>query len=76
MQLVGLPFGAFGCMENQATSRDAKSVQDMLHFRHAIEVPVKCMEGNLYVRISAHVYNELEDYERLGRAILQEMQSS
>ena len=28
------------------------------------------IQSNLYVRISAHVYNERDEYERLARAIL------
>ncbi|KAL4426688.1 hypothetical protein ABPG77_004744 [Micractinium sp. CCAP 211/92] len=53
-----------------ATSADAKFVQDMLHHNHAVESPVKCIGGQLYVRISVHIYNELADYERLAAAVL------
>lgn len=35
-----------------ASSADAKWVQDSLHYGHAIECPVKCVCGRLYVRIS------------------------
>jgi hypothetical protein len=35
-----------------ATSADAKFVQDSLHYVHAVECPVKCICGRLYVRIS------------------------
>ena len=34
------------------------------------QVPVKYISGQLYVRISAHVYNTLEDYQRLADAVL------
>lgn len=51
-----------------ATSDDAKRIQDYL-FDHFIEVPIKCINGVLYVRISAHVYNELEDYSRLAKVL-------
>jgi selenocysteine lyase/cysteine desulfurase len=34
-----------------------------------IEVPVKCVQGRLYVRLSAHLYNQLSDYERLADAM-------
>lgn len=44
-------------------------LQDMLHYNHHVEVPVKCVQGQLYVRISAHVYNVLEDYHRLAEAV-------
>eukprot|EP00887_Chlorella_sp_A99_P000749 scaffold5.g749.t1 len=53
-----------------ATSADAKWVQDTLHHQFRIECPVKCVGGHLYVRISAAVYNELGDYQRLADAVL------
>ena len=43
--------------------------QDVLHFVHGIEVPVKLIHGALYVRISAHIYNRRADYERLADAV-------
>ncbi|PRW58839.1 L-cysteine desulfhydrase 1 isoform X2 [Chlorella sorokiniana] len=57
------------CSSSSATSADAKWVQDTLHYQHRIECPVKCVGGRLYVRISAHIYNELADYERLAAAV-------
>lgn len=56
------------------TSNDAKQVQDFL-FHHSIEVPIKSVLGNLYVRLSCHVYNELHEYERLGNVMLQHSKS-
>jgi selenocysteine lyase/cysteine desulfurase len=50
------------------TSTDAKVIQDFL-FSRMIEAPIKCVEGSLYVRISSHVYNTLEHYDKLGNAI-------
>ena len=35
--------------------------------RHRIEVPVIPIEGRLWARISAQVYNEISDYDALGR---------
>lgn len=35
------------------------------------QVPIKAVQGHLYVRISAHVYNTLEEYEQLADAITQ-----
>ena len=43
--------------------------QDLLHLRHRIECPVKCIQGVLYVRISTQIYNRMEDYEKLDAAI-------
>ncbi|KAL6061598.1 putative L-cysteine desulfhydrase 1 isoform X2 [Balamuthia mandrillaris] len=72
MALVGLPENLLQTVEGSSsasTSTDAKTIQDKLHYEHKIEVPVKCVQGKLYVRISAHIYNELEDYQRLADAI-------
>ena len=38
-------------------------------YSKCVEVPVKCFEGHLYVRISAFVYNELRDYQVLAQAV-------
>jgi selenocysteine lyase/cysteine desulfurase len=67
MRLIPLPRDIGG--GGGRTSADAKAVQDALHEQHRIEAPVKCIGGDLHVRISAHVYNELADYERLAAAV-------
>jgi selenocysteine lyase/cysteine desulfurase len=76
MALVMLPlalqrFSKEGRSSKQhvATSDDAKRIQDYL-FDQRVEVPIKCIRGVLYVRISCHVYNELSEYERLGKTLL------
>mmetsp|Transcript_19410 Transcript_19410/g.54054 ORF Transcript_19410/g.54054 Transcript_19410/m.54054 type:complete len:210 (-) Transcript_19410:83-712(-) len=63
MSLVQLPATARGALpaHGAATSADAKHLQDFL-FCHGIEVPVKCVAGSLYLRLSVHVYNEEEEY--------------
>jgi hypothetical protein len=53
-----------------ASARPPRPPQDALHWEHGVEAPVKALGGQLYVRISAHVYNEPGDYEALGRAVL------
>jgi hypothetical protein len=60
---------ADGCALAAADSTTAKAVQDWLHYDQQIEVPVKCVGDELYVRISAHVHNELADYEQLAAAV-------
>ena len=35
-------------------------------FGQGVEVPVKCFDGWLYVRISAFVYNHASDYQALA----------
>ncbi|RLN93263.1 hypothetical protein BBJ28_00008644 [Nothophytophthora sp. Chile5] len=79
MRLVQLPTARRLCgdvivdeKEPKATSTHAKRVQDALHRLHHIEVPVKCVDGRLYVRLSAHIYNSLADYERLALAVVQQ----
>ena len=47
---------------------DAKRIQDYLYDQR-VEVPIKCITGKLYVRISNHVYNGFEDMERLGQVL-------
>jgi isopenicillin-N epimerase len=67
MVLLRLPDSAQSC---PSTSVDAKAIQDFL-YDNFIEVPIKCVRGVLYVRLSCHVYNELHEYKRLGHVMLQ-----
>ena len=52
---------------------DAATPESVMQWRlrlrreHAIEVPIIAINGRLWVRISAQVYNELSDYEALAR---------
>ena len=66
MALVKLPEAL---QKSPSSSDDAKSIQDFL-FDHFVEVPIKCINGELYVRISCHTYNELCEYERLADTLL------
>jgi selenocysteine lyase/cysteine desulfurase len=69
MALVRLPT-RITALEGEATSDDAKHIQDYL-YHNRIEVPIKCIQGRLFVRLSCHVYNTLADYKRLGQVMLQ-----
>jgi len=73
MALVRLPNhisgGGEGTSSEQRNSTDAKRVQDFL-YSHNIEVPIKCIRGVLYARISVHVYNTADEFERLALAAL------
>ena len=53
-----------------STSDDAKRIQDYLYDNY-VEVPIKCVEGKLYVRVSCHVYNRMEDFARLAHVLKQ-----
>lgn len=68
MALVKLPL--FLNRNLPRTSYDGKKIQDFLHHER-IEVPIKCIEGVLYVRLSCHVYNTISEYEHLGKVLLQ-----
>ena len=48
----------------------SEKVQNYLYHMHLIEVPIKAIQNKLYVRISAHVYNNLDDYKVLAKAVL------
>jgi selenocysteine lyase/cysteine desulfurase len=62
MALVALPFS------EGKTSTDAKKLQDALH-ELKVEAPVKLINGRLYVRVSCHIYNHLDDFERLAYTV-------
>jgi isopenicillin-N epimerase len=47
----------------------AEKAQNFFYFTYRIEVPVKAVQNKLYVRISAHVYNRIEDFKRLGQVV-------
>mmetsp|Transcript_28234 Transcript_28234/g.47479 ORF Transcript_28234/g.47479 Transcript_28234/m.47479 type:complete len:652 (+) Transcript_28234:33-1988(+) len=66
MLLVPLPkrFSKSSC-----TDSDAFRLQEHLYHKHRLEVPIKCLEGRLYVRISAHIYNTIDQYEKLAHII-------
>lgn len=54
------------------TYDQAELVQNYL-YKLKIELPVKCVQQTLYVRVSCHVYNCIEDYKRLARVVLAEI---
>jgi isopenicillin-N epimerase len=45
-------------------------VRDALLFDHRIELQVHAAHGRIWARISAQVYNEMSDVERLAEAVL------
>jgi isopenicillin-N epimerase len=52
-----------------ATPENAKRLHDGLWSAHRIEVPVIVANGQIWVRISAQIYNEMSDYEALADAL-------
>ncbi|XP_064403599.1 uncharacterized protein LOC135349057 [Halichondria panicea] len=73
MAVVKLPEGVVPHSANLSppySDPAAHAVMNILHFQYKIEVPVRVINGELYVRISAHVYNELGEFKVLADAIL------
>jgi selenocysteine lyase/cysteine desulfurase len=56
--------------DGPANSDAAKQWQDRL-FARGIEVPAKCVQGYLYVRVSVAIYNTVADFEKLGNTVLE-----
>jgi isopenicillin-N epimerase len=52
-----------------STQEDALRLRDILLFEHNIEVHTHEFRGRLYVRVSAQVYNEMSDVEKLLKAV-------
>lgn len=63
MAMVALPPRA------GADKAEAERLRDGLLFEARIEVPVMAWRDRLWLRLSAQVYNEMEDFERLAAAI-------
>jgi len=70
------PPSMLGCMATLplplvlGDSREAAAnLQHTLLYEHRIEAPILCIGGRLWVRISAQVYNQLEDVERFAQAV-------
>ena len=52
------------------TAGEATRLRDALLFEDAIEVHLHAFRGRIWARLSAQVYNDLDDVERLGAAVL------
>ncbi|XP_060085055.1 uncharacterized protein LOC132564420 [Ylistrum balloti] len=80
---LAAPMEMFGCMalvelprqlyhsNTAATYSTGEAIQNQLYHQYNIEVPVKCIQGTLYIRLSCHIYNELAEYEKLGKCVLE-----
>ena len=66
MAMVRLPDG-FGHSQEEASKFRAHLLDT-----YRIQVPVNALNGGLWVRLSAQIYNDLEEYRTLGSAILTE----
>ena len=70
------PAAMIGCMATVplparlgTSAADAARLKDWLLFERQIEVPIVARGEQLWVRVSAQVYNEDEDIERLATAV-------
>lgn len=55
----------------QPTPADAVALNKLFRQVYRIEVPVACVEGMLFCRISAQIYNNIADYQRLAGVVLE-----
>jgi isopenicillin-N epimerase len=62
MSVVRLP------LAGSATQERAIALRERLLSEHA-DVPVHVIDGGLWIWISAHAYNEIDDYERLANIL-------
>ncbi|WP_193180708.1 aminotransferase class V-fold PLP-dependent enzyme [Nisaea sediminum] len=63
MAMVRLPDG-FG-----SAREDAEALRDRLVDDFRIQIPINPLTGTLWCRLSAQIYNEMADYERLAEAV-------
>jgi isopenicillin-N epimerase len=73
---TGAPADMLGAMaavrlpgQRPATAEAALALNNALWERHRIEVPVMAMGSQLWLRVSAQIYNDLSDYEQLAAAV-------
>lgn len=73
---LGMPREMVGCMatlmlpEHAGSTREqAVALRHALLYEDRIEVPIHAWRGRLWTRLSAQVYNEAPDWERMGEAV-------
>ncbi|MBI3706661.1 MAG: aminotransferase class V-fold PLP-dependent enzyme [Proteobacteria bacterium] len=57
-------------LPQEATQANAVALHARLFERHGVEVPIVPFAGALWARISAQIYNDLDDYRRLAEIAL------
>ena len=73
MACIRLPITDLNCtgLNDDRTCKECNMLRDLLLHRYNIEASmIYHFVHKLWIRISCHVYNEEEDYLKLGRAIL------
>jgi isopenicillin-N epimerase len=66
MRLVPLP----GPLPDEEAGRD---LEQRLFTGHGVVVPATCHDGWRWLRVSAQLYNTIDDYERLAKAVTAEL---
>lgn len=56
-----------------STVKEAALLRDALLFEDRIEVQLHAWQGRLWTRISAQIYNDMDDVERLAAAVLRHL---
>jgi isopenicillin-N epimerase len=59
-------------LSGEATLERANQIRDQLWREHRIEVPLFALKDRLWIRISAQLYNVMDDYRALASAIQQQ----
>jgi isopenicillin-N epimerase len=52
-----------------STQGEAQALRDALFFEDAIEVQMHAFRGRVWARISAQIYNDINDIDRLAEAV-------
>ena len=45
------------------------ALRDQLYDQHRLELPFFAFEGRMWLRISAQIYNELDEYDFLAKVL-------
>jgi selenocysteine lyase/cysteine desulfurase len=72
MALVELPQNISARFQAEGVQIDANAaaaVQNALHRGFNVEAPIKCLQGRLFIRLSAHIYNTLQHYRSVADAV-------
>jgi isopenicillin-N epimerase len=63
MAMIELP------VRGPATREGGLEIRARLLEQHKIQVPINALGGRYWARVSAQIYNDMEDYQRLERAV-------
>ncbi len=66
-EMLGFMAAVEAPVETDGTPQEAVELHDWLWDTHRIEVPVMPFDGKLWIRVSAQIYNTIEDYKVLAR---------